>query len=302
MPDRHESFEVEIVEESFRPAILHNAFCEVLGTDFRWTEGPVWFADHQCLYFSDIPSDRIMRWDERAGVTVFREPAQFCNGHCRDARGRLISCSHGARAVLRTELDGSITRLADSSEGKSLNSPNDVALHPDGSLWFSDPPYGLISDYEGGKRESHLPLRLYRLSADGDLSSVMDVPDGPNGLGFSPDLQTFYLVVTGDAFAREPVQEVRAFDLSEDGSLSNERVIHKASKGAVDGIAIDEEGRLWCSCGSGVEVVAPEGELLARINLGQTVANLTFGGRANSRLFLCAGDRLLALYTNTRGA
>lgn len=293
----------EIVDKRFVRFVLPNAPLEKLGDGFRWLEGPVWFGDMECLLFSDIPNDRIMRWTERGGVEVFRQPAGFPNGQTRDREGRLITCSHHDRRVVRTELDGTVTVLADRFEGKRLNSPNDVVVKSDGTIWFSDPPYGIQSDYEGGKQKQELPPRVYRLDPrTGVLTVVSDEFDGPNGLCFSPDERRLYIVNTGILFADNPVRHIRVFDIDENGGLKNGRVFHAVSPGNADGIRCDEEGNVWSSAGDGVHCIDPSGALLGKIKVPYTVSNITFGGRDRCRLFICASQTLYAIYTNQRGA
>jgi gluconolactonase len=294
----------EIVDKRFKRFVLFNAPLEKLGDGFRWLEGPVWFADMQCLLFSDIPNDRIMRWSEAGGIEVFRRPAGFPNGQTRDRQGRLITCSHQGRCVLRTEIDGEVTILADRFEGKRLNSPNDVVVKSDGTIWFSDPPYGIQTDYEGGKQESELPARVYRWDPrDGALTIVADDFDGPNGLCFSPDERRLYISDTGVQFADDPIEHIRVFDVDGDGqTLRNGRVFHKVSSRNADGFRCDEDGNVWSSAGDGVHCIDPSGALLGKIKVPSGVGNLTFGGRYRSRLFLCASHTLYAIYTNQRGA
>jgi gluconolactonase len=285
----------------FESMVLPNAPLEKLGDGFRWLEGPVWFADLQCLLFSDVPNNRIMRWTE-AGVSVFREPSAFANGHTRDRQGRLIGCSHQNRCITRTELDGGITILASHYQGKRLNSPNDVAVKSDGSIWFTDPPYGISTDYEGGKQTQELPANVYRLDPDGTLTIVADDFDGPNGLCFSPDERRLYITESGKQFDAEPHQYIRVFDIAGDGkSLLGAKVFHKVTPGYADGISCDEAGNIWSSAADGVHCIDAGGALLGRILVPSRVSNLTFGGRNRSRLFICAGQTLYAIYTNCRG-
>lgn len=293
-----------ISDSYFRSCVLPNAPLEKLGEGYRWLEGPVWFADMDCLLFSDLPNDRILRWTESGGISVFRQPSRFANGHTRDREGRLIGCSHGERGITRTELDGRITMLTDRYQGKRLNSPNDVVVKSDGTIWFSDPPYGIQTDYEGGKRVAELPANLYRLDPrNRELSIMADDFQGPNGLCFSPDERLLYVSESGQQFAPEPLQYIRVFDVSEDGSrLSNGRMFHKITPGYADGLRCDEEGNVWSSAGDGVHCITPSGELLGKILVPYTVANLSFGGRNGSRLFLCASHTLYAIYINRRGA
>ncbi|MDQ2778519.1 MAG: SMP-30/gluconolactonase/LRE family protein [Pseudomonadota bacterium] len=295
---------ITIVEPRFKSFVLPNAPLERLGEGFRWLEGPVWFADLQCLLVSDLPNNRIMRWTASGGMSVFREPSQFANGHARDMQGRLIGCSHGDRCLLRTELDGTITVLADRYRGKRLNSPNDVVVKSDGTVWFSDPVYGLVTDYEGGKRESELPAALYRFDPrDGSLDVMADDFQGPNGLCFSPDEQLLYVSESGLPFATDPVQHLRVFAVEGDGSrLANPRVFYKVEPGFTDGVRCDEDGNLWSSAGDGVHCISPEAELLGKIAVPAVVSNLCFGGRHRSRLFICGSQSLYAMYVNKRGA
>ncbi|GEP06888.1 gluconolactonase [Methylobacterium oxalidis] len=281
---------------------MPNAPLERLAEGFRWSEGPVWFADRDELLFSDVPNDRVMRWSESGGLSVFRQPANFENGHARDREGRLLSCSHRGRCVTRTELDGRVTVLADRYRGKRLNSPNDIVCRSDGTIWFTDPPYGIQTDYEGGKQESELPAAVYRLDPrEGALSVVADDFEGPNGLCFSPDERRLYVSESGLQFAENPVQHIRVFEAGE-MALSGGRVFHKVEPGYADGFRCDEHGNLWSSAGDGVHCIDPFGTLLGRILVPSTVSNLAFGGRSLSRLFLCASHSVYAIYVNVRGA
>ncbi len=293
----------EIVDERFISLVLPNAPLETLADGFRWLEGPVWFADHDCLLFSDLPNDRIVRWTENGGVSVFRQPAGFPNGHTRDRQGRLVGCSHRNRRLERTEPDGSITLLAGGFNGRRLNSPNDVVVKRDGTIWFTDPHYGINTDYEGGRQEPELPPSVYRLDPEGGvLTVVADDFQGPNGLCFSPDESRLYISETGRQFASDPVQHIRVFDVSDDGSrLRRGQLFHKVSPGAADGFRCDEAGNIWASAADGVHCIDPAGTLLGKVFVPSPVANLTFGGRNRSRLFICAGTLLHAIYLNTRG-
>ncbi|MEK8088806.1 SMP-30/gluconolactonase/LRE family protein [Thermithiobacillus plumbiphilus] len=295
---------VEIIDPCFKSHVLGNASLERLADGFRWLEGPVWFADQQCLLFSDIPNNRIMRWTESGGVSVFRQPSGFANGHTRDRQGRLIGCSHQHRCITRTELDGRITVLADRYQGKRLNSPNDVVVKSDGSIWFSDPPYGIQTDYEGGKQDSELPPTLYRLDPDsGELSIVADDFEGPNGLCFSPDERLLYVSETGHQFSPDPLRYIRVMTVSADGKhLTQGREFHSINPGYADGFRCDQAGNIWSSAADGVHCISPAGTLIGKVHVPEPVSNLTFGGRNRSRLFLCAGQNLYAIYINCRGA
>jgi len=292
----------EIHDDRFRSMVLPNAPLETLGEGYRWLEGPVWFADHDCLYVSDIPNDRILRWSEQGGVSVFRRPSGFANGHARDRQGRLLGCSHRDRCITRTELDGTISVLASHYRGKRLNSPNDIVCKSDGTVWFSDPLYGINTDYEGGKQSSELSPGLYRLDpTTGDLALVADDFDGPNGLAFSPDERLLYVAESGRQFDPEPRQYIRRFTVREDGGLSGGESFYKITPGFADGLRVDSHGNLWSSAADGVHCISPEGELLGRIRTPHPVSNLAFGGRNRSRLFVCASHELMAIYTNVRG-
>ena len=295
--------DVEILDPRFKAMVLPNARLETLGEDFAWLEGPVWFADQQCLLVSDLPNDRVMRWTRSGGISVFREPSGFENGHARDRQGRLVSCSHHGR-LTRTEIDGRITVLADRFEGRPLNSPHDVVVKSDGTIWFSDPPYGLNTDYEGGKRTAALPANLYRLDPrDGSLTVAADDFTGPNGLAFSPDETLLYVAETGGQFDAEPAQSIRVFDVLDDGRrLARGREFHKVTPGYADGFRLDDAGNLWSSAADGVHCLSPEGALLGKIKVPSPVANLCFGGRNRAQMFICASHTLYAIYTNVRGA
>jgi gluconolactonase len=295
---------LEILDSRFRAAVLPNAPLVTLGEGFAWLEGPVWFADHQCLLVSDLPNDRILRWTEDGGITVFRRPSGFANGHTRDRQGRLIGCLHRLRSVVRTELDGAVTVLADRYAGKRLNSPNDVVCRSDGTIWFTDPHYGISTDYEGGKQTPELPPALYRLDPrDGGLTMIADDFEGPNGLAFSPDERVLYVSESGAPFAADPVRHIRAFDVLDDGArLSAGRIFHEVAPGYADGFRVDQDGNLWSSAGDGVHCIAPDGVKLGAVKTPFAVSNLTFGGRNRSRLFICASHTLFAIYTNARGA
>ncbi len=296
MPDAITKF-----DERFDPCVLGNAELLTLGEGYAWLEGPVWFADANQLLVSDIPNDRILRWTEDSGVSVFRQPSGFANGHTRDREGRLVGCSHRGRSVQRTELDGTVTILASHYDGKPLNSPNDVVVSSDGAIWFSDPHYGGNTDYEGGKHECELPATLYRLDPSGALDIAADDFTGPNGLCFSPDERLLYVAETGAQFGDDPSRHIRVFDVA-DGKLHRGRSFHTISPGFADGVRCDEDGRVWSSAGDGVHCIDPDGTLLGTIQTGAVVSNLCFGGRNRSRLFMCASHRLMAIYTNVRGA
>lgn len=293
----------DIVDPRFRAMVLPNAPLMTLDAGFAWAEGPVWFADHDCLLVSDLPNDRILRWSADSGVSTFRQPAGFANGHARDRQGRLLGCSHQQRHIERTELDGTITVLASHYDGRRLNAPNDIVCKADGTIWFSDPIYGISTDYEGGKQTPELPPRVYRFDPrDGSLRIVADDFVGPNGLAFSPDERWLYIAETGDQFDDTAPRHIRRFAVGDDGALSDGMVFHTVSPGYADGFALDETGNLWCGAADGVHCIDPSGTLLGKIRTPATVSNLTFGGRNRSRLFLCTAHMLQAIYVNVRGA
>jgi gluconolactonase len=292
----------EIREARFAHYILANASLEQLADGFRWVEGLVWMGDAGCLLFQDLPRDRTMRWIEDAGVSVYRAPSGYANGQTRDCQGRLISCSHRERCLFRTELDGSITRLVDRHGGRRLNSPNDVAVRSDGTIWFTDPLYGIETDYEGGRQASEQPPALYRFDpGTGEINVAAGDFDGPNGLAFSPDERRLYVAETGDQTADNPKQYIRAFDVDAAGLLSGGDIFHKIEPGYADGLCVDEDGNLWSSAGDGVHCIDPDGRLLGKVLVPHRVSNLTFGGACRNRLFIGGSHTLYAIFLNRRG-
>lgn len=289
----------EAHDPAFSRFVMFNAPVKRLCTGFDWVEGPVWFGDQNCLLFSDIPSNRIMRWSED-GVSVFRNPSNYTNGHTRDRQGRLVSCEHGMRRVTRTEWDGSITVIADGYQGKPLNSPNDVIVAPDGAVWFTDPHYGIGTDYEGFKSPQELPCQVYRVDPSGQIEAVISDMACPNGLAFSPDGKRLYVADTGRMFHSDP-QHIRVFDVL-DGRPENGRVFHTISPGCADGIRCDTEGNVWSSAGDGVHCIAPDGRLLGKILVPEIVSNICFGGRAKHRLFITATTSVYSVILNRNGA
>jgi gluconolactonase len=289
---------VEIVDERFRSLVVRQAVVERLWTGGLWLEGPVWFGDGRYLLFSDIPSDRLLRWSEETGdVTVFRSPSDNANGNTRDQAGRLVSCEHGTRRVTRTEYDGSVTVLMDSFEGKPLNAPNDVTTHSDGSVWFTDPAWGIEGDFEGNRATQENPRQVYRVDAlTGRGEAVVTDMDRPNGIAFSPDENLLYVVD----------DDIRVYDMV-DGRPVNGRMAVDMRGGASDGIAIDLDGNIWSAASGlgdgydGVHCYAPDGTLLGQILLPEACANLCFGGRKRNRLFICASRSLYSLYVEAKG-
>ena len=288
----------ELTRPEFAAYTLHNAPLKRLATGFDWAEGPVWFGDQAALLFSDIPNNRILRWSED-GLTTFRAPSNFANGHTRDAQGRLISCQHGTRSVTRTEWDGSVTTLADSFDGKPLNSPNDVVTSRDGAIWFTDPHYGIQSDYEGFKSAQHLPCHVYRLDPDGGLEAVITDMNCPNGLCFDAEETQLYVADSGRVNRGDPLH-IRVYDMVQ-GRPQNGRVFHKVNAGLSDGMRMDGDGNLWSSAGDGVHCISPDGRLLGKVLVPEVVSNICFGGRAKNRLFITATTSLYAIYLNLRG-
>jgi gluconolactonase len=292
----------EICEPRFAHYVLDNAPLEELATGFRWIEGLVWMGDAGCLLFQDLPRNRTMRWIESAGISIYRTPSGFANGQTRDRQGRLISCSHHERCLFRTELDGTLTRLIDRHEGKRLNAPNDVTVKSDGTIWFTDPLYGIQNDYEGGRQISEQPPALYRFDPkNGDIRIAAGDFDGPNGLVFSPDDSRLYVCETGDQTKDNPKQYIRGFDVSPDGRLRGGDIFHKIAPGYADGICMDEDGNLWSSAGDGVHCIDPTGKILGKVLVPYRVSNLTFGGLHRSRLFIGGSHTLYAIFLNRRG-
>jgi len=293
---------VEIIDPRFAHYVLDNAPLEELATGFRWIEGLVWMGDADCLLFQDLPRDRTMRWIESAGVSLYRAPSGYGNGQTRDREGRLISCSHRERCLFRTELDGTVTRLVDRHGRKRLNAPNDVTVKSDGTIWFTDPLYGIQNDYEGGRQVSEQPPALYRFDPEtGDIAAAASDFDGPNGLAFSPDESLLYVSETGDQTTDNPKQYIRVFDVGSNGTLSGGDIFHKIEPGYADGLCVDEDGNLWSSAADGVHCIDPDGKLLGKIIVPYQVSNLTFGGQFRNRLFIGGSHTLYAIFLNRRG-
>jgi gluconolactonase len=296
--------EFEIRLPHFERYILANAGLETLANGFRWIEGPVWMGDANCLLFQDIPNDRTMRWLEGVGASVYRAPSHYANGQTRDRQGRLIACSHRKRCLLRTEYDGHVVTLVDHHAGKRLNAPNDVVVKSDGSIWFTDPLYGISNDYEGGRQVSEQPPAVYRFDPEtGGIHIVADDFDGPNGLAFSPDERRLYIAETGDQTQPSPRRYIRIFEVKADGkTLSGGEIFHKIEPGYCDGMRTDEDGNIWSSAADGIHCISPAGELLGRIFVPHVVANLTFGGVVKNRLFIGGSTTLYSIFLNCRGA
>jgi gluconolactonase len=287
----------EVLDERFAP-LQGDSRLERLFDDCRWAEGGVYFPAGRYLLFSDIPNNRIMRWDECTGaVGVFRQPSRNANGHTVDRQGRLVSCEHSGRQVTRTEHDGSITVIADRYDGKRLNSPNDVVVRSDGSIWFTDPSYGIATDYEGDRAESEIGGRhVYRVDpADGACRLVADDFDQPNGLAFSPDERQLYI-------SDSRVNHIRVFDVADGGTLTNGREFVRGTVGVFDGFRFDEDGRLWTSAGDGVHCFEPDGTLIGKVRVPDpAVANVVFGGLKRNRLFICATTAVYSIHLKVNG-
>lgn len=297
---------VKVLDASFAKYRIMNAAVERLATGMRWCEGPVWIGDYRSLLWSDIPNDRIMRWDEGSGVvSEFRKPSGFANGNTRDRQGRLLTCEHLGRRVTRTEPDGRITVLASHFEGKPFNSPNDIVCKSDGSIWFSDPPFGILHHYEGNAAKQELPTNLYRLDPQsGKLAVVAGDVNRPNGLCFSPDESRLYV---GEAGVTPRV--IHVYDVVDRGTkLAKKRRHVDCGPGTVDGFRCDTDGNLWCGWGmgsdelDGVMVFNPAGKAIGRIQLPERCGNVCFGGRARNRLFMAASQSVYALYVGAQGA
>lgn len=265
----------------------------------EWAEGPVWLAREQALVWSDIPNDRMLRWSESEGVRLFRHPSHYANGNTLDREGRIVTCEHTSNRVSRTEHDGSVVTLVERYRGMRLNSPNDLVVRTDGTIWFTDPPYGILSEREGRVRDSEIGANfVYRLDPEpGTLEVVADDFDRPNGIAFSPDERTLYVSDSSRAWCH-----IRQFDVAADGTLSNGRVFAVIDAGVSDGFRLDREGNLWTSAQDGIHVFDPSGTLLGKIFVPEKVANCEFGGADRSTLFITASTSLYAVEVRAKGA
>jgi gluconolactonase len=293
----------EYADRRFHALTVPTARVEPLYEGCRWAEGPVWFADGGYVVWSDIPNNRMLRWTPDLGVGIFRADANFSNGNTRDRQGRLVSCEHGGRRVTRTEPDGSITVIADRHDGRRLNSPNDVVVKSDGTVWFTDPTYGIMSDYEGHKAEPEQDgCHVYRVDPDtGTVAVVADDFAKPNGLAFSRDESVLYVADSGVTHDPDGPHHIRAFDVRGDNTLGNGRVFVEVSPGVPDGFRLDVDGNLWTSAQDGVHCYAPDGTLLGKIRLPQMASNLTFGGPKRNRLFITSTHALYSVFVGTSG-
>jgi gluconolactonase len=320
---------VQILDPSFARYRIYSSTVEQLGSGFRWAEGPAYFPEGGYLLFSDIPNNRIMKFDERTNsVSVFREPANYANGNARDRQGRLVTCEHSVtRRVTRTERDGTLTVLADRFEGKRLNAPNDVVVKSDDSIWFTDPLFGINGEWEGSRAQpEQATTNVYRIAPDGSVTAVITDLLNPNGLAFSPDESKLYVV----EWRGTPNRSIWSFDVRPDGTVANKtKVVDAADHGALDGFRVDRDGNLWCGYGSngalepeprevngrrvfqlrgkpedldGVMVFNPQGKPIGFIRLPERCANLAFGGPKGNRLYMTSSHSLYALYVEAHGA
>jgi gluconolactonase len=297
---------IKVLDPRFAPLVLGNAAVEMIATGCRFTEGPVWFGDLRCFVWSDIPNDRLMKWEEETGaVTLFRKPSHYANGNTRDRLGRLVTCEMDAQRLTRTEHDGTITVLAETFDGKKLTGPNDVVVKSDNSIWFSDNGAGIRGNYLGHKAPQELPFRVYRIDGKtGEMTVAVGDMQRPNGLCFSPDEKRLYVVDTPGTGAKA----THVYDVIEDGTkVANGRVFFDASPGYADGIRCDTEGNVWTGFSGGedqdgVAVFAPDGKLIGRILLPERCANLCFGGLKRNRLFMAASQSIYSLYVEAQGA
>ncbi|HVY98711.1 MAG TPA: SMP-30/gluconolactonase/LRE family protein [Dongiaceae bacterium] len=297
----------ETIDDRFEACYVGHARVERLWTGARWSEGPAWFAAGRYLVWSDIPNNRMLRYDETDGsVSVFRQPSGNSNGNTVDNQGRLVTCEHSGRRVSRTEFDGRVVTIADKYDGKKLNSPNDVVVKSDGSIWFTDPPYGILIDYEGATFPSEQKggaCRVYRVDpGNGKVEVVADDFDKPNGLAFSPDEKELYIVDTGASHKKDGNRHIRKFKVGADGKkLSGGKVFATSTAGLFDGFRFDRDGRIWTSAADGVHCYDPDGTLIGKIRIPELVANVCFGGPKLNRLFICGTTSLYSAYLAVNG-
>lgn len=297
--------EFVILDPRFNKCFSGSAHLERLAEGCRWAEGPAYFPAGRYVVWSDAPNDRMLRWDETSGVTgVFRQPAGYTNGNTVDRQGRLVTCEHGNRRVTRTEHDGRITVVADRFQGKRFNSPNDVVVRSDGSIWFTDPTYGIDSDYEGHKAESEIGnSNVYRVDPkSGEVTIATDDMVRPNGLAFSTDERKLYIADTGASHVENGPQHIRVFNVGEDGKLSGGDVFATCTAGFFDGFRLDDTGRIWTSAGDGVHCYDPDGTLIGKVLVPEGVANVVFGGPKRNRLFICGTTSLYSMLLAVNGA
>lgn len=293
----------DVIDPSFEACFVGHARVERLWSGARWSEGPVWNAAGRYLLWSDIPNNRVMRFDDTDGsVSVFRQPSNNSNGQTVDRQGRLITCEHLSRRVTRTEFDGSITVVADKYDGKRLNSPNDVVVKSDGTIWFTDPSYGILMDYEGDRAESEIgACHVYRVDPDGSIQIVADDYYKPNGLAFSPDEALLYIADTGITHDPDGPKHIRKHKVESDNSLSGGDVFATCTEGLFDGFRFDREGRIWSSAADGVHCLDPSGHLIGKVLIPELVGNVCFGGEKLNRLFICGTTSLYSVFLNVNG-
>lgn len=294
----------EVLDPRFEALFAPHIRVERLWTGARWCEGPAWFAAGRYLVWSDIPNDRMMRWDETDGsVSVFRSPSNNTNGNTVDPQGRLVSCEHLTRRVTRTEHDGSITVLADRYDGRRLNSPNDVVVRSDGSVWFTDPFYGIATNYEGEVQDQEIDgCHVYRVDhGSGRVTQVADDFVQPNGLAFGPDERSLYISDTGASHVPDGPAHIRRFEIDDDLGLSGGDVVATCTSGVFDGFRLDTVGRIWTSASDGIHCYDPDGTLIGKVRIPEIVGNLTFGGPRRNRLLVCGNSSLYSVYVFATG-
>lgn len=303
MEERILSDNYVVHDDRFLALYLPNAKLEKLCSGMLWVEGPVYFPQGDFLLFSDIPNNKMYQWVDGLGRRIYRENSNYSNGNTRDFQGRLITCEHFSRSVTRTELDGSITLIADQHQGKALNSPNDVVVKSDGSIWFTDPPYGILSDYEGQKADQQQAgCFVYRVDAvSKEIVAVAKDFDKPNGLAFSPDEKTLYISDSGLSHCSDGAHHIRKFAVGVNGELTGGGVFANISAGLPDGFRLDTQGNLWTSCATGVQCFDQQGILLGEIKVPETVANIEFGGPMRNRLYITASTSLYSIDVCARG-
>jgi gluconolactonase len=295
----------EVLDPRFSSCFNRTAHIDRLWTGGRWTEGPAYFPALRSLVFSDIPRNRMMRLDECSGtVSVFREPSNYCNGNTVDRQGRLVTCEHGGRRVTRTEHDGRITVIADNYNGKRLNSPNDVVVKSDGSIWFTDPPYGILSDYEGHKADSELGANcVFRVDgATGEIRVVVDDFVRPNGIAFSLDETRLYIVDSAGGRSPNEPKHIRVFDVTDKGTVTGGKEFVDCTAGRFDGMRFDDQGRLWAATDDGVHCIHPDGTLIGKILIPEICSNVVFGGPKRNYLFICATTSVYGVLLPVNGA